>query len=51
MGCFVEGRECPLVSGIDARVVLDQQSGYVHVLGEEIEVKKRKEAVRVEDRK
>lgn len=29
---FVEGCERPLVGGVDARVVLDQQGGYVHVL-------------------
>lgn len=47
LGRFVQGCKCPLVCGIDARVVLDQQGGYVHVLdrGEEVEVKKRKEVV------
>lgn len=36
---LMEGSERPLVGGIDARVVLDQQGGYVHVLntGEEVE--------------
>lgn len=46
LGRFVEGRERPLVRGVDARVVLDQQGGDVHVLDageeEEAEVRKRK---------
>lgn len=29
---FMERRERPLISGVDARVVLDQQGGDVHVL-------------------
>lgn len=32
LGRLVEGRERPLVGGVDARVVLDQQGGDVHVL-------------------
>lgn len=38
----MEGRECPLICGVDARVVFDQQGGYVHVLDREKEVKVRK---------
>lgn len=29
---FVEGGESPFVGGIHARVVLNQQGGYVHML-------------------
>lgn len=38
LGRFVQGSKCPLVGCIDTRVVLDQQSSYVHVLdrGEEV---------------
>lgn len=54
LGRFVEGRKGPLVGGVDARVVLDQQGGDVHVLdaGEEAEVRKRRreEVVRRETR-
>lgn len=32
LGRFVEGRERPLIRGVDARVVLDEQGGDVHVL-------------------
>lgn len=32
LGRLVERREGPLVCGVDARVVLDQQGGDVHVL-------------------
>lgn len=43
----MEGSKCPLVCGIDARVVLDQQCSYVHVLdgGEEVDVKEEEEVV------
>lgn len=43
----MEGSKCPFVCGVDARVVLDKQSSYVHVLdiGEEAEVRKSEEAV------
>lgn len=39
----MEGSKCPFVCGVDARVVLDKQGSYVHVLDirEEVEVKKR----------
>lgn len=60
LGRFVEGRERPLVRGVDARVVLDQQGGDVHVLdtgeeedGEEEETKEeeREESREEEERK
>lgn len=54
LGRFVEGRERPLVRGVDARVVLDQQGGDVHVLDageeEEVEVRKRRRKRRKEKR-
>lgn len=41
----MERCERPLIGGVDACVVLNQQGGYVHVLdrGEEVEVRKRKD--------
>lgn len=39
LGRFVEGSKRPLVCGVDACVVLDQQGGYVHVLDREKKVR------------
>lgn len=42
---LMEGSKCPFVCGVDARVVLDEQGSYVHVLRmreEEAVMKKRR---------
>lgn len=38
LGRFMKGGERPLVRGVDACVVLDEQGGYVYVLGTREEV-------------
>ncbi len=46
----MERRKGPLIGGVHARVVLDQQGGNVHMLdaGGEVEVKAKKEGGKVE---